>query len=74
MKLLQWHLRTYIHSDQHSDKAKDKLQTAMRRLQKLNDKFNVAEGIVIMYKGRRMKFTGSFAALNQALGTRFELE
>ena len=58
----------------NSDKAKDKLQTAMRRLQKLNDKFNVAEGIVIMYKGRRMKFTGSFAALNQALGTRFELE
>ena len=58
----------------NSDKAKDKLQTAMRRLQKLNDKFNIAEGIVIMYKGRRMKFTGSFAALNQALGTRFELE
>ena len=58
----------------NSDKAKDKLQTAMRRLQKLKDKFNVAEGIVIMYKGRRMKFTGSFAALNQALGTRFELE
>ena len=58
----------------NSDKAKDKLQTAIRRLQKLNDKFNVAEGIVIMYKGRRMKFTGSFAALNQALGTRFELE
>ena len=43
----------------NSDKAKDKLQTAMRRLQKLNDKFNVAEGVVIMYKGRRMKFTGS---------------
>ena len=58
----------------NSDKAKDKLQTAIRRLHKLNDKFNVAEGIVIMYKGRRMKFTGSFAALNQALGTRFELE
>ena len=58
----------------NSDKAKDKLQTAMRRLQKLNDKFNIAEGIVIMYKGRRIKFTGSFAALNQALGTRFELE
>ena len=58
----------------NSDKAKDKLQSAIRRLQKLNDKFNVAEGIVIMYKGRRMKFTGSFAALNQALGTRFELE
>ena len=58
----------------NSDKAKNKLQTSIRRLQKLNDKFNIAEGIVIMYKGRRIKFTGSFAALNQALGTRFELE
>lgn len=58
----------------NSDKAKDKLQKSLQRLQKLNDKFNVAEGIVIMYKGRRIKFTGSFSALNQALGTRFELE
>ena len=58
----------------NSDKAKDKLQKSLQRLQKLGDKYNVAEGIVIMYKGRRMKFTGSFAAINQALGTRFELE
>ena len=58
----------------NSDKAKDKLQKSLQRLQKLNDKFNVAEGIVIMYKGRRIKFTGSFSALNQALGTRFEIE
>ena len=58
----------------NSDKAKDKLQKSLQRLQKLNNKFNVAEGIVIMYKGRRMKFTGSFAALNQALGARFDLE
>lgn len=58
----------------NSDKAKDKLQTAMRRLQKLNDKFNVAEGIVIMYNGRRMKFTGSFSALNAAINSKFELE
>ena len=27
-----------------------------------------------MYKGRRLKMTGSFAPMNQALGTRFELE
>ena len=58
----------------NSDKAKDKLQTAMRRLQKLNDKFNVAEGVVIMYKGRRMKFTGSFSALNAAINSKFVLE
>ena len=58
----------------NSDKAKDKLQTAMRRLQKLNDKFNVAEGVVIMYNGRRMKFTGSFSALNAAINSKFALE
>ena len=57
-----------------SDKAKDKIQKSLKRLQALENKFNVAEGVVIMYKGRRIKFTGSFAAINAALGTRFELE
>ena len=54
--------------------AKDKLEKSIQRLQALNNKYNAAEGIVIMYKGRRMKFTGSFAPLNAALGTRFMLE
>ena len=54
--------------------AKDKLEKCMQRLQALGNKYNAAEGIVVMYKGRRMKFTGSFAALNQALGTRFMME
>lgn len=57
-----------------SVKAKDKVEKALSRLKALGDKYNAAEGIVIMYKGRRMKFTGSFAPLNQALGARFELE
>ena len=54
--------------------AKEKLEKCMKRLQALGNKYNAAEGIVVMYKGRRMKFTGSFAAINGALGTRFMLE
>jgi len=57
-----------------SVKAKDKVEKALSRLKALGDKYNAAEGIVIIYKGRRMKFTGSFAPLNQALGARFDLE
>lgn len=57
-----------------SVEAKDKLEKCMQRLQALGNKYNAAEGIVVMYKGRRMKFTGSFAALNQALGVRFMME
>lgn len=57
-----------------SIKAKDKLEKSLQRLQALGNKYNAAEGIVIMYKGRRLKMTGSFAPLNQALGARFELE
>ena len=51
-----------------------KLMKALERLKMLGDKFNTAEGIVIVYKGRRMKLTGSFAPLNQALGLRFNYE
>ena len=54
--------------------AKEKLEKCMKRLQALGNKYNAAEGIVVMWKGRRMKFTGSFAAINGALGTRFMLE
>lgn len=54
--------------------AKDKLEKSIQRLQALNNKYNAAEGIVIMWKGRRIKLTGSFAPLNAALGTRFMLE
>lgn len=54
--------------------AKEKLEKCMQRLQALGNKYNAAEGIVVMWKGKRMKFTGSFAAINGALGTRFMLE
>ena len=58
----------------NSIKAKDKVEKALTRLKALGDKYNAAEGVVIMYKGRRLKMTGSFAPLNQALGARFEIE
>ena len=57
-----------------SEQAKAKLEKSLKRLQALNNKYNAAEGIVIMYKGRRLKMTGSFACVNQALGTRFMVE
>ena len=53
--------------------AKEKLEKCMQRLQSLGNKYNAAEGIVVMWKGRRIKFTGSFAAINGALGARFML-
>lgn len=57
-----------------SIKAKDKVEKALTRLKALGDKYNAAEGVVIMYKGRRLKMTGSFSPLNQLMGARFELE
>ena len=65
-------IKTIEQSD--SVEAKDKLEKCLQRLQALGNKYNAAEGIVVMWKDRRMKFTGSFAALNQALGTRFMME
>lgn len=57
-----------------STEAQDKIERNLNRLKALNDKYNSAEGIVFTYKGRLMKLTGSFAAINQILGTRFDVE
>ena len=65
-------IKTIEQSD--SIEAKDKLEKCMKRLQALGNKYNAAEGIVVVWKGRRFKFTGSFAAINGALGTRFMIE
>ena len=65
-------IKTIEQSD--SIEAKDKLEKCMKRLQALGNKYNAAEGIVVVRKGRRFKFTGSFAAINGALGTRFMIE
>lgn len=57
-----------------SVRAKERINKSLQRLQALGNKYNAAEGIVIMHKGRRLKMTGSFAPLNAALGARFDLE
>lgn len=57
-----------------STEIQNKVEKNLNRLQALGDKFNSAEGVVFMYKGRLMKMTGSFAAVNQILGTRFDVE
>ena len=57
-----------------STEAQEKVEKNINRLQQLGNKFNATEGIVFTYKGRRMKLTGSFACVNQIMGTRFTLE
>lgn len=54
-----------------SQKNKDDVAKQLLRFTMLDKKYNIAEGIVFMYKGRRMKLTGSFAPINAILGTRF---
>jgi hypothetical protein len=52
-----------------SEKTRSKLEYELNRLQELDNKINAEEGITFMYKGRLMKLTGSFAPLNQILGS-----
>ena len=53
-----------------SEEVKQQLEFQLTRLRKLGDNaINHAEGVVFTYKGRLMKATGSFAAINQILGT-----
>lgn len=53
-----------------SEEVKQQLEFQLTRLRKLgNNAINHAEGVVFTYKGRLMKATGSFAAVNQILGT-----
>lgn len=53
-----------------SEEVKQQLDFQLTRLRKLGDNaINHAEGVVFTYKGRLMKATGSFSAVNQVLGT-----
>ena len=53
-----------------SEENRQLLQVQLERLRRLGeDSINSAEGIVFTYKGKLMKLTGSFAAVNQILGT-----
>jgi len=45
-----------------------KLREQLSRLKETGDKVNATEGIVLKFKGRTIKLTGSFAAVNQILG------
>lgn len=48
-----------------------KLDTHLTRLQRLGNKINPTEGIVFMYKGKLMKCTGSFSALNKIVNFKY---
>lgn len=44
------------------------------RLSTLDNKYNSTEGVVFSYRGKTMKLTGSFAALNRAINLRIKLQ
>ena len=46
----------------------------LHRLAVIGDKYNAAEGVVFNYKGKTMKLTGSFAALNRAINLRIKVQ
>ena len=52
-----------------SDDVNQKLTHQLERLEGMG--LNASEGIVFRYKGKLQKITGSFAALNQALGLQY---
>ena len=54
-----------------TDEMKDVMTRSLQRLAKLDNKLNAAEGVVFQYKGKLMKMTGAFSALNQLLGVKF---
>jgi len=76
IKSLKADLEATVEEVEKSDsvKAKATLEKSLNRLKALGDKYNAAEGIVIMYKGRRLKMTGSFACVNQAINSKFLLQ
>lgn len=58
-----------IRKDAYQDEL-DKLERQIKRLESIDYILNSAEGVVFTYKGRLMKLTGSFSALNQIMGLR----
>ena len=53
--------------------TQDKLVKQLNRLEQLGgeDSINSTEGIVLRYKGRLCKLTGSFAPVNQVIGLQY---
>ncbi len=53
---------------------KENLKKQLLRFQKLGSKINSTEGVVFAWKGRMMKCTGSFASINQIIGSRYHIK
>lgn len=73
ISMLQAELETdkeYIERE-GTDEMKDVMTRSLQRLSKLNNRLNATEGVVFQYKGKLMKMTGAFSALNQLLGIKF---
>lgn len=54
--------------DDEDPTLRAKLRDQLIRLKNAGNKINVTEGIVLKYKNKTIKLTGSFAAVNQILG------
>ena len=54
--------------------AQREMTPALVKLAELDYKYNALEGVVFKYKGHTFKLTGSFAALNRAINSRFKLQ
>jgi hypothetical protein len=73
IKHLQSEMQTVI-KDVKANGTSETQAKLVRQLQRIENaggesSINSVEGIVFKYKGRLMKLTGSFAPLNQILGT-----
>lgn len=63
-------VREYVDRE-GTDEMRDVVARSLQRLSKLSNVINATEGVVFTYKGKLMKLTGSFSALNQLLGVKF---
>lgn len=72
VKQLSKDLDDAVHTirEEGTEDANQKLTIQLKRLEDMQ--LNAAEGIVFRYKDKLMKCTGSFAALNQALGLQYK--
>jgi hypothetical protein len=58
----------YAIHDNHTSARQELIESAIDDLQHAGGVKSCIEGVVFMYKGNKYKFTGSYAAANQAIG------
>lgn len=51
----------------------DEMARCLQKLATLGNKYNAMEGVVFKYRGKTLKLTGSFAALNRAINIKMKI-